>query len=353
MPAPVVLIGNDIHAPLNEMAAWQVERIRSRFELSRDQVISIQSRKLVGAQPQETILRGSPRLIDRARQAMQLFRHLLKLPPDHSRVVHWVGNGNRALRLSLMGFTRATGRKLVWSPYGVLPGPWPKRSVTVIAPHQQVLEKISPAAGLVIAPFTPRLPQFLERRWNGRVMFCSVPPKPGELAERGVVSTIEAFKELRDEEPEITLTIVNRYEWMSSALQSLAGDTSAVTVETRQVPDMLGYLSEFSVLIIPYEAPHLAQVPQSAVEACAAGVPCIVRSNLSFAKELIAAGAGATFENSSELLQSLRKIRADFSGYRVRARKLAETRFNERSNLNALGEVYSRLGRFEFRPQES
>ena len=354
MPSPVVLIGNDIHAPLNEMAAWQVERIRERFDLPRDQVVSLQSRKTILNQTSETILRGSPRLIDRVPQAARLFFHLFRLPPNRSRIIHWLGNGNRALRLSLIGFTKLTGRKLVWSPYGVLPGPWPKKSITVIAPHKRVLEKLSsPSTGAVIAPFAPRLPQLVDREWNGRVIFCSVPPKSSEFEERGVVSVIKAFNEIRESEPDVSLTIVNRYEWLHQPLQSLVRDSHAVTIRSGYVPDMLTYLGEFSALVIPYQKPHLAQVPQSVVEACAAGVPCIVRADLAFADELLRSGAGETFENAEQLLEALRRIRADFKGFRSRARELARTSFNEQTNLQALGKVYSRLAGIEFATKNS
>ncbi len=342
MSASVVLLGNDIHRPLNEMAAWQVERIRERFAIPPEQIVSIQSRKDIPRVRAETIIRGRPGALSRSFQAVKLFTYLARLSHRRSRVIHWVGNGNRALRLALIAFTRITGRRLVWSPYGILPGPWPKGSVTVIAPHQKVLDGIG-AEGAVIPPFCSELPAFEERAWNGRMLFCSVPPKAEEFGERGIVAVTDAIAELSRSGDNVHLTLLNRYEWLHEPLDRLAARTPAVEVVSKYIPDMLSYMRDFSALIIPYEAPHLAQVPQSAVEACAAGLPCIVRRDLAFADELVSSGAGVTYETASDLAKAAEEIRSDFSGYRRRARALAERLFAATPGLDAVAKVYKQL----------
>jgi glycosyltransferase involved in cell wall biosynthesis len=102
-----------------------------------------------------------------------------------------------------------------------------------------------------------------------------------------------------------------------------------------------------SVLVIPYSASHLSQVPLSAVEALSAGVPCIIASGLALAFDVKNAAAGEIFENPEEFNQAFQTIKASYNTYCESARGMAERYFDARKNLSALSSLYTLLERHE------
>ncbi len=345
----VVLLGNDVHLPLNEMAGRQVEWIRSHFGLPASRVVSLQSRKPAGADSAETIIRGSPAPVHRLRQVASLFRSLGAFPHDASRIIHFVGNGNLLLRLALAAYARLTGRALLFSPLGRLSGPWPKNA-HVLVPHRALL----PAGKQnwhVLPPCAPDAEPAQGRAWSdGKILFCSVPPKAAELDERGLPFLLAIWRALEASgETGATLTILNRYSWMSEPLEELVASFGlrSVSVVTEHIADMSEYLRGFAALVVPGHAEHLAQVPQSALEACAAGLPCLVVRGVAFGEDIAAAGAGAVFGDGREFIAAIARIRANYPAVSAAATALVREHFARDAVLRRLGELYAEI---EFAP---
>lgn len=355
MSAPVVLIGNDIHLPLNEMASWQVHTLRTHFALAPEQVVSLQSRKKILPESSETILNGNPGITSRIRQLFSLLAHLSHLPKNQSSILHYVGNGNQFLRMVLSIFARFTGRKLVLSTFGrVVRGPLPSH-VHVIVPDKTCLPLKRSSNWHVVPPYSSGEAARPRDSSAGPILFSSVPPKASELAEREIPFLLRSFARLRRESPSAELLILNRYAWMESSLRIAAKEFAAEGVEVRTclVNKMSDLLEHVSILVIPYAKNHLPQIPLSTVEALRAGVPCLVASGLALGEQLGEWKAGRCFGSESEFVAAVWEIQGNYRAYSEAALRFAGACFDAEVNLSAIGTIYSSLTHIEILPNDS
>lgn len=345
MPPPVVIIGNDIHGPLCEMGARYAATIVDGLGIAERCVFSIESH-----QTSRTTFGGVsiPRsALGRPVQLLRLLTRLALLKKSESRVLHFVGNGNPELYAALSWFSHVTGRRALFTPFGSVRVPRLSASSVLLCTHEKLCSHYSPplqeARVRALPPFGSDTADTGPRSWGeGRIVFCSVPVKASELTERGVPFLLDAVAAARHAGLRCSLTILNRYRHLEGPLRELIhrSPLQDTVLETGIVTDMQQRLREYSVLTIPYLASHLAQVPQSAVEALSAGVPCLVPKHLAVSDDILGYRAGAVYSCEASFTSALAEIRDNYSECSSGARRLAREQFGKEKLLERLEAIY-------------
>ena len=150
MPRPLatgdmlLYIGNDVHLPLNEMAANQLEQARRQFQIPYANVVSLQTRKPALREDDRHIIHKSS--LGRAKQILQLYTTLKAHASRGVRIVHLWGDGKPLLNSLLCWMTQQLGLKLCFSPTGRLnfKGPLPTHA-HILFPHEHVRDTFTTA----------------------------------------------------------------------------------------------------------------------------------------------------------------------------------------------------------------
>ncbi len=344
MPPEIVLIGNDLHGPLCEMGARYADAIVRGLGSEHVQTFSIQTHQPIqsGHSAKVILFRGTG--FGRGLQLLQLVWQLLHF--KEPKVLHLIGNGNPGLRRTLRWIARIKGAELVLSPFGILDVLLPAKGVQLLCLSDAQCARYAKRFPELQLHLVPNLgaptASPVRKEYNRRLLFCSVPVKAEEFAERGILFLLEAAKAF---EGEFEITILNRYSWLETALEKLISDQGItnVTIETRFVSSIVEYLKDFSAILVPYQASHLAQVPQSAVEGLACGLPCLVSGKVSLSDLVKQHHAGLSFSDLPSFAVALRGLEANYSELSAGALHLAESKFSPEQSLKALSAVYRKL----------
>jgi glycosyltransferase involved in cell wall biosynthesis len=342
---PVVLVGRDVHAPYEEMAAVQIRAYRKALGIPASRVVSLQLNKPVAANTGEIVVASRGRALSRPLQLARLLRALGRYPREQGRIVHYVGNGQRVLNEALAVFAAATRRQFFYSPLGSVYLPRSRRALFVTFLHPSVTRTFrGEAPGLRADTLAP----FADFRARGarpsrfELLFCSVPHKASELAKKGLLLLFDAAKRLERLDPSVRLTVLNRHAGVAGDLSRLAArhELNNTSIVNEVVDDMRGYMQRFSALVIPFAEGPNVPVPMSAVEALGMGIPCVVPSWLPMAEDIAAEGAGALFTDAATLAGAVLSVRRDYDRCATASIRLAERSYSSAAALSKLCSLY-------------
>ena len=347
MRADLVLIGNDVHLPLQEMAAHLTANCRAAAELPANRVVSIQSRK-GPAVAGETVI---SRRFSRAAQLASLLRTLGSFPRAAKLV--YIGNGNQTLLTALTLFARLRRQRFVFYPLGAVTLPRAIRPDWIWVPHGRLIEHYqregqSAARIAIVPPFPGSIAVASKpRQWQeGRALFASVPPHPSEFAARGLPLLFEGIRRANELGISIRLTVLNRYTYLDvplAALIEVHRCAEFVALHTALVDDMPSFLDRFDLAVAPAGGGPLPQTPLTAIESLTLGIPVLAASSLALAEDLHRYQAGALFDSSSSFVEAVRSVRDSFPSFSQGALRLASERYSMAQGQSAFFESCARL----------
>ncbi len=326
MRADLVIVGNDIHAPQQEMAAHLAENLRAMFSIPHANVVSIQSRKGDSGDGTQVIKRCS-----RPRQLVALLGTLARRP---RAPLLYIGNGNRMLLCALAVFCALRRQNLVLYPLGRIRLPHPLPTALWLL-HEDLTSGYrqqgqSPERMSVVPPFANLTVTGAERMWlGGRLLFASVPPHAHEFAERGLPDILEGLRRCNECGIAATLTILNRYHAVHSELERMIAPFGpTVTLRSEVLNDISGLLAQHDLLVAPFGAETLPQLPLSALEALSMGIPVLAHRSLALATDLHQYRAGALFDSRESIVSAVRSLRDEYALYSAGAKRLATERYS-------------------------
>lgn len=336
MRADLVLIGNDVHRPLQEMAAHLTENLRAAAELPAARIVSLQSRKALTSAG-ETVVR---KRFGRALQLASLLVALRRFP--RSAALVYIGNGNRALIGTLALFAKLRGQPFVLYPMGSVALPPLLKPDWLWVPHEQLCEHyrregFSPTRLAVMPPFSGTLAR-QPRRWQGgRLLFASVPPHATEFGQRGLPLLFEGVRLANDLGINVSLTVLNRYAHLHAPLAALITHhrcDGLVQLRSEVIEGVAEFLDPFDLIVAPSGQGALPQVPLSAVEGLTLGIPVIAATSLALGSDLHRYQAGALFDDSKSFVEAIRTVRDSFERHSAGALRLAGERYSREFMLN-------------------
>jgi glycosyltransferase involved in cell wall biosynthesis len=347
----ILFIGNDIHEPINEMAAKLADHAGQEFQVPYAKVISIQSRKPVLPGESRRVLplgRGG-----RIGQILRLRKWLRHDIDPAIRLIHFWGDGKKPLNRWLIYEARRSGRSIVFSPTG--PAPFQKNlppCAHIIFPHpeakQAFLHPIHPPPDrhFVIRPLTcPTAPSLRTSGHAKGILFASVPPKAKEFAGRGIPLLIEGMQLLSREGINAELTILNRHPGVAEALFACLPpeSTAKIRIETRQVENMQAYMRNFGFIAAPFLSGKSPLVPLSILEGMAVGCPALVSSKIPLADEVVTRRAGMVIDNPEAFARAYLALRTDYADYAKQALKLIGELYGPEQFFNGLERAYDQI----------
>lgn len=335
----LILIGNDVHGSPDEMACRLLRDLaESESEAGRTPlVISLQSRKPLPVPGDPTVLgadvlvvEGRPTSVARGVQLARLVA-LCWRSLGRGTVLHFVGNGKPALLRALDAVCTLKRSRLIVSPLGEVEIPHLAASATVVRPHSECYTGRHPLPH-TIAPWS-LLDRGAPRRFGrARLVFASIPPKLEELEERGVPALISEMTAIAARFPESELVILNRHRHLAGALARLASNApqGKISIVSTYVADTAGLLDETDFVVVPAAHPHLPQVPMTALDGLARGVPILIDRRAALARDVEQHGAGAAFTRPTEIATAMASVVARYEDASRAALELSKIFSRER-----------------------
>ena len=175
------------------------------------------------------------------------------------------------------------------------------------------------------------------------LLFASTPSEPSEIDARGIPLLVE----LARARPGVDLLLPWR-TWgdvaeARSALEALNPPPN-FHVEFGNIDDMRALYARAHATVICFEAGAGKSSPNFVLEGLAAGRPCIAAAGGGVAPDIAQSGAGLVVAREvSALADAVDRIQADWSGFSLRARALAQDRFDMRAFLAAYERIYKEV----------
>jgi glycosyltransferase involved in cell wall biosynthesis len=150
----------------------------------------------------------------------------------------------------------------------------------------------------------------------------------------------EVFPTIRNRTPEATLTIIGKHP-PADFLAAQARDPESIRV-TGYVPELPPYLEDSALMVVPVRAGGGMRV--RILEAFAYGMPVVTTSiglegiEARCGADVLVADSAAEFANAVTVLLQNRALQERLAS---NGRRLAETRYDWRVALSALGQVYA------------
>ncbi len=327
MRADLALLGNDVHAPQQEMAAHLVENLRRAFDLPHSQVFSIQSRKSNSGDGSRLIKK-----LPRPLQLCTLLAALAQLP--RKTALLYVGNANPTLLRALSAFSALRRQRFGFYPLGNVALPLCRPHVLWL-PHEEMIAHYQKQHHqrdqiAIVPPFPHFQISAGKRQWmGGKMLFASVPPHAHEFRARGLPQLFEAVQRANRSGIPVELTVLNRYPRLHRALEELRSPFGAtITIRSEVVNDVPKLLEDYDLLVTPSGDGPLPQLPLSALEALSLGIPVLAHRSLALATDLHHYQAGALFDSPDSIVAAVRAIRDEYATYSSGARRLATERYS-------------------------